>query len=149
MRIKTTAGLCLFLTVLPIAVHAEDAALCSALGNIMPGANSGFAGIKRQKTDKDIFAVALNLPYAHECELRYDRDDKTYDYACYFHTNGDGKAIMKDYADNVAACRPDMTRYTSDVQDYISFEAPQGRINLSWGDNWPSEFNVYIEEANK
>lgn len=149
MRILAAAGFGLVLASLPIAAHAEDAALCNALGNIMPGANSGFSGLKGQKTDKDIYAVALNLPYAHECELRYDRDDKTYDYACYFRTNGSGKAVMKDYADNVAACRPDMVRYTAEAQDYITFEAPQGKITLSYGDHYPSEFNVYIGEADK
>ncbi len=149
MRYFSAVLVALAVSTLSCSAKAEDAALCDALANIMPGANSGFSGIKRQKTDKDLYAVAVNLPYAHECELRYDRDDKTYDYACYFRVNSDGKGNMKMYADNVAACRPDMTRYTSDEQDFITFDAPQGHISLSFGSNWPNEFNVYIEQAQK
>ena len=149
MRYLKSAAVCLFLAVLPVAVHAQDQALCDALNTIMPGANSGFNGVKGQKTDKNLWAVRINLPYAHECELRYDKDDKAYSYACYFRVDPSRDAMteMANYATNVNACRPDMVR--SGEGEYIELEAPQGKVLLSFNDSYPTEFSVYIEAVDQ
>ncbi|ESQ87732.1 hypothetical protein ABAC460_18840 [Asticcacaulis sp. AC460] len=149
MRCLKSAAVLLALAVLPVAAHAQDQVLCDALSNIMPGANSGFNGIKGQKTDKNLWAVAVNLPYAHECELRYDKDDKSYSYACYFRVDPSRSAVaeMANYATNINACRPDMVR--SGEGEFIELEAPQGQVLLSFNDSYPTEFNVYIEAADQ
>ena len=137
------------LMALPLAAHAQVQSLCDALTTIMPGANSGFKGIKQEKTDKDLWAVAVNLPYAHECEVR--KDDKEYSYACYYRV-GDGhsaQAEMDNYADNIAACRPDMERsdFKDDTGSLRSLDSAQASINLSYNAHYPTEFTVYIEPA--
>ena len=140
-------ALTIALFALPLCAHAQDQGLCTALDNILPGANSGFAGIKAEKTDKDLFAVTQILPYAHECELRYDRHEKTMTYACYFRIDAgrDAKVEMANYATNVAACRPDMVRSGND--EYIEVEGPQGQVHFSFSSTYVHEFNVYIERA--
>ena len=131
------------------AAYAQDQGVCEALNNIMPGANSGFSGLKGEKTYKDVYAATYNLPYAHECELRYDRDDKYMSYVCYYRIGADrdAKAEMANYATNVAACRPDMVR--SGEGDYIEVEGPQGNVQFSFNDSYPHEFGIYIVPADQ
>ena len=140
--------LALTLAVFAPAAHAQDQGVCEALNNIMPGANSGFAGLKGEKTYKDVYAATYNLPYAHECELRWDRDDKYMSYVCYYRIGDDrdAKAEMANYATNVATCRPDMVR--SGEGDYIEVEGPQGNVQFSFNDHYPHEFGIYIVPAN-
>ena len=141
--------LTLVFALVPFAAQAQDQGVCEALGNIMPGANSGFAQLKGDKTDKNVWAASYNLPYAHECELRWDKDDKYMSYVCYYRVGADrdAKAEMANYATNVAACRPDMAR--SGEGDFIEIEGPQGEIAFSFNDSYPHEFGIYITPAGR
>ncbi len=131
------------------AAHAQDQGVCEALNTVMPGANSGFGDLKGEKTEKNVYSATFALPYAHECELRYDKDDKYMSYVCYYRigTDRDAKAEMANYATNVATCRPDMVK--SGADDYITVEGPQGNIQFSFNDSYPHEFGIYIVPANQ
>lgn len=112
------------------AAQAQDPNICPVLRTVLDASITHFKSIKGKKIESDEWKVTSNLPYSDNClidnvlapEIRYK---------CFFSSSDRSaspatlKAMGDNYADNIGACRPELTRslnpysgqYTLDFSD--------------------------------
>jgi len=149
------AALAMVALAAPMAAQAQDENLCPILRTLMDASTAKFKPVRGHKSESHNWDATSILPYATRCGLDDDFLDKEVRYTCYFDAadRNAGKAVMQDlanqYADNIAACRPELTRrpnpYSEDETEFD--DATAKRISVSVFDDFFT-VEVYTPENN-
>lgn len=139
----------------PIAAQAQDQNLCPILRSVIDASTAKFKPVRGHKSESHNWDATSILPYASRCGLDDDFLDKEVRYTCYFDAvdRNAGKAAMKSladqYADNIGACRPELTRraneYSPDDTEFVDANAK--RVSVGVFDDFFT-VEVYTPENN-
>lgn len=140
---------------LPIAAQAQDQNLCPILRSVLDASLAKFKPVRGKKIESHNWEATSRLPYASRCGLDDDYLDKEVSYTCYFDAadRNAGRALMKSladqYADNIAACRPELTRrpHPYAAEDTEFDDATAKRITVNVFDDFFT-VEVYTPENN-
>lgn len=148
---KIALGLFAVFMFFPVAVQAEDAALCSAIDKVIASARSEFSELKSDdETAEGEWDANLYLPVANDCSVLYDPDDESSTYSCYFRMKqaDDIKLHLSSFIEKVAAYRPDMKRSGQD--NAVALKSSHVQITFQyWAESFRNEFAVSISRADK
>ena len=149
------AALAVSIFTVPAVAQAQDENLCPILRTLIDASTAKFKPVRGHKSESHNWDATSILPYASRCGLDDDYLDKEVRYTCYFDAvdRNAGKAAMKNladqYADNIAACRPELTRrpdpYSEDDTEFD--DATAKRISVGVFDDFFT-VEVYAPENN-
>lgn len=137
MRTFIIAGAAVTLLIAPSA-QAQDPNICPVLRTVLDASITHFKSIKGQKIESDEWKVTSNLPYADNCKIDNVLAPEIR-YTCFFSSSDRTasaatlKAMRDNYADNIGACRKDLTRAASKYsENTIQFSDATGvRIDVT------------------
>ena len=101
------------------AAQAQDPNICPVLRTVLDASITHFKSIKGKKIESDEWRVTSNLPYADNCQIDNVLAPEVR-YKCFFSSSDRSatpatlKAMGDNYADNISACRPELTRTASE-----------------------------------
>lgn len=139
----------------PVSAMAQDQNLCPILRSVLDASLAKFKPVRGHKSESHNWDATSILPYASRCGLDDDFLDKEVRYTCYFDAvdRNAGKPAMKNladqYADNIAACRPELTRQPNsyDPADTDFVDATAKRVSVNVFDDFFT-VEVYTPENN-
>ena len=109
------------------AAKAQDPNICPILRTVLDASVTHFKSIKGKKIESDTWKVTSNLPYADNCHIDNVLDPEIR-YTCFFSaadrsaTPETLKTMGGGYAENIAACRPELVRaanaYSAETTDF-------------------------------
>ena len=101
------------------AAQAQDPNICPVLRTVLDASIMHFKSIKGKKIESDEWKVTSNMPYADNCKIDNVLAPEIR-YKCFFSSSDHSatpatlKAMGDNYADNIGACRPELTRTSSE-----------------------------------
>jgi hypothetical protein len=104
------------------AAQAQDPNICPVLRTVLDASITHFKSIKGKKIESDEWKVTSNLPYADNCKIDNVLAPEIR-YTCFFSSSDRSaspatlKAMGDNYADNIGACRKDLTRAANEFSD--------------------------------
>jgi hypothetical protein len=104
------------------AAQAQDPNICPVLRTVLDASITHFKSIKGKKIESDEWNVTSNLPYADNCKIDNVLAPEIR-YTCFFSSSDRSatpatlKAMGDNYADNIGACRNDLTRAANEFSD--------------------------------
>lgn len=139
----------------PLAAQAQDQNLCPILRSVIDASTAKFKPVRGHKSESHKWDATSILPYASRCGLDDDFLDKEVRYTCFFDaaspnaTEADMKRLADSYADNIAACRPELTRHPNDydADDWDFDDATAKRVAVDVFDDFFT-VDVYTPENN-